>query len=280
MDVRAEEIKADLLSALESDQLVLPTLPEIALQVREAASDPDTDIKRLHDLLASDAALSARVVRVANSPLVRGHQKIEHLQAALSRLGVKYSCNLVVGLAMEQIFQATNELIDQRLREAWAVSTEVAAISTVLAQHFTNLEADKATLAGLTHQIGVLPVLSYLEENADRITVSAEDMDQIIAAISPDLGCRILRSWDFEDDLAQVPAEHQNYTRDSESIDYVDVVMVAWLQSQGEELEAGTVPERSQIPAFKKLGLATEEESLDMGPLVEEIDMAMSVLQQ
>ena len=117
MDGHTENIKTALLSAIEQDQLVLPTLPEIALQVREAAQDPNMDIGGLHDLLSSDAALSARVVRVANSPLVRGFQSIENLRSALSRLGITYSCNLVIGLAMEQMFQATNEVIDRRMRE-------------------------------------------------------------------------------------------------------------------------------------------------------------------
>jgi HD-like signal output (HDOD) protein len=42
-----EQIRADLLQAIENDAVVLPTLPEVALEIREAASDPDVNIAML-----------------------------------------------------------------------------------------------------------------------------------------------------------------------------------------------------------------------------------------
>lgn len=281
MTVDVEEVKNDLLEALEHDKLVLPTLPEIALQVREAANDPNTDISRLQDLIGNDAALSARVVRVANSPLVRGVQAIEHLQAALSRLGVTYSCNLVLGLAMEQMFQATNDGIDSRLREVWSRSAEVAAIANVLCQHYTTLEPDKATLAGLTQLIGVLPVLTYAEENEILLEeADAEQLDSIIEAIAPDLGVKILESWNFHPSLAHVPKDHLDYHRGSDQVDYIDIVVVARLQSYVYEAGCGRRISSREVPAVAKLGLEVDDsEDLELGLLIEEIDMAVESLQ-
>lgn len=280
MDVNAEDIKQELLSALEKDQLVLPTLPEIALKVREAANDPSTDIKGLHELVSSDAALSARVVRVANSPLVRGYQIIEHLQAALSRLGITYSCNLVMGLAMEQMFQATNEIIDEKLRQVWSRSAEVAAIANVLAQHYTNLEPDKATLAGLTHEIGVLPILTYAEEHEELLEPkNSPQLETIIKEIAPELGVRILQSWNFHPTLASVPTQHLNYARESTKTDYTDVVIVARLQSYGYEELGENSSLWPRIPACNKLGLEITEESMELTDIHEEIDMAAVALQ-
>lgn len=280
MEVSAQEIKQALLLAIEKDQLVLPTLPEIALQVREAAADPDTDIKKLQGLLQNDASLSARVVRVANSPLVRGYNSIENLPAALSRLGVTYSCNLAMGLAMEQMFQATNENIDTRLREVWSQSTEVAAIANVLAQHYTSLEPDQATLAGLTHQIGILPILTYAEEN-DELLLEANQthLDSIIAEISPTIGRRILQEWKFPETLVKVPVEHFDILRDSPQTDFADVVIVARLQSHGFGEMVTDIPEWDAIPAFAKLGLVGGEESLELDDYSEEIALAADVLQ-
>lgn len=280
MDVSAQDIKQALLHAIERDQLVLPTLPEIALQVREAAANPDTDIKKLQTLLQTDASLSARVVRVANSPLVRGYSPIDNLPAALSRLGVTYSCNLALGLAMEQMFQATNEVIDTRLREVWSQSTEVAAIANVLAQHYTKLEPDQATLAGLTHQIGILPILTYAEENDELLlNENQQELDRIIAEISPMIGERILHAWKFPEALASVPSQHLDLLRNSHQTDYADVVIVARLQSHGFDKVLSDVPEWDDIPAFAKLGLGSVEENLELDDYSEEIAMAAEVLQ-
>ncbi len=255
-------------------------MPEIALKVREAANDPGTDIKRLQELPGSDAVLPARVVRVANSPLVRGYQTIEHLQAALSRLGVNYSCNFVMGLAMEQLIQATNEIIDEELRGVWSRSSEVAAIANVLAQYYTEPEPDKATLAGLSHEIGVLPILTYAEEHDELLEPENSPMlDRIIKEIAPELGVRILQSWKFHPELAIVPAQHLNFRRNSSATDYVDVVIVARLQSYGfEEMDEG-VGGWQEIPACGKLGLEVSEESMELTGIHEEIDMAAIALQ-
>lgn len=280
MDATTEEVKSALLEAIENDQLVLPTLPEIALQVRDAANDPNTDIKRLNTLISNDAALSARVLRVANSPLVRGSQTIDNLPSALGRLGVSYSCNLVIGLAMEQMFQATNEVIDARMREVWSRSAEVAAIASVLAQHYTKLEADKATLARLTHLIGVLPILTYAEENEVLLDGgNSEQPDQLIADLSPMIGEKILATWKFPESLWVVPQEHLDLQRDSSVTDYVDVVIVARLQSYGYGSDDADTPHWQDIPAFAKLGLDMSEESIELDQLSEDISMAIQVLQ-
>jgi len=280
MSINVEEIRAALEQAIASDQLILPTLPEIGLQVQEAANDPETDIKKLKEILGSDAALTARIIKVANGPLVRGEQVINHLQAAISRLGVLYSCNLVMGLAMEQMFQATNEYIDERLREVWWRSTEVAAIATVLAQHYTRLAPDQATLAGLTHLIGVLPILTYLEEHDIPINESHEkELDSLISTLSPSIGEQILRTWNFPDELALVPLQHPDHLRHSEKVDLTDIVVVAKIQSYGLEGDENLDVDLGQIPAFAKLGLSPEGNAFDLGQHSEEFSQASGALQ-
>jgi len=97
---------------------------------------------------------------------MRSFQRIDTLSGAISRLGIAYSSNLATGLAMQQLFQATSEVIDERMRQIWQQSTEVAAIATVLARHYTRLKPDQASLAPLVDAIGVLPVLAYAEEHS------------------------------------------------------------------------------------------------------------------
>ena len=83
-----EKVRQEIISAIKNDQLVLPTLPEVALKVREVADDPNADIDKLVNVIGNDAAMSARLIRVANSPLLRASRPIEDLRAALMRLGI------------------------------------------------------------------------------------------------------------------------------------------------------------------------------------------------
>src|SRR5690349_5612322 len=98
MEQLVQEVRAELIDAISSNRIVLPTLPEVALKVREAVEDPRADATSISKVLSNDAALSARVVRVANSPLLRAAAPILDLRMAISRLGIQYTCNLVVGL--------------------------------------------------------------------------------------------------------------------------------------------------------------------------------------
>ena len=71
MDEVVEEVRRELVEAIRNNRIVLPTLPEVALKVRDAAEDPRTDSAGIARVLGNDAALSARLIRVANSPLLR-----------------------------------------------------------------------------------------------------------------------------------------------------------------------------------------------------------------
>ncbi|MDV2077338.1 MULTISPECIES: HDOD domain-containing protein [Marinobacter] len=277
MSTIAETIKNDLVDAIENDKLVLPTLPEAALQVREIAESDDSSIADLVKVISNDTALSARLIRVCNSPLFRGARAIENLNMAVSRLGMAYTSNLAMGLAMEQMFQATSDMIDKRLRATWQSSTEVAGICHVLAQHYTRLKPDQATLAGLVHLIGVLPILRYVEDQD--LQISSLMLDNVIEELHPRIGSLILKKWDFPTELQSVPEEYQNFQRQVPSADYADLVMVANLQRVAGSEHPWTELDWSTISAFDRLGLDPEIDMSEEEDLNAQMEAAMALLQ-
>lgn len=278
MSTLADKVQRELTRAIENDELILPTLPEVALQVREAAEDPDVSIIALSKVIGNDAALTARIIKVVNSPLLRTNREITDLQMAISRLGINYTCNLATGLAMEQMFQATTDVVDRKMREVWNKSTEVAAISHVLCRHYTRLLPDQATLAGLVHQIGILPILTYAEEHGELMADSIS-LNHVIDRIHPLLGEKILRAWDFREPIAIVPGQYSDFTRNSPTVDYVDIVQVATLQSYLGTNHPYTQLDWSRIPAFAKLGLDPSTLLQEDEDLSAAMDAAMSMLQ-
>jgi len=253
----AKQVKQEIITALENDELVLPTLPEVALQIREVAEDVTSSIGDLTAIISRDAALSARMVKVANSPLIRATVPVSDLNTAVSRLGIDLTSNLAMGLAMEQMFQATNDIIDKKMRACWSKSIEIAASSQVLAKHFTDLQSDMALLAGLTHQIGMLPILAFAEQN-DSLIQDGMALGKVIHVLHPSLGSYILKKWDFPEELVQVPKNYLKFERSPNSVDYADVVQVATLQSVAGTTHRYNELDWSQISAFDRLGLDPE----------------------
>ncbi len=277
MSTIVETITQDLAKAIEKDKLVLPTLPEAALQVREIAESDDSSISDLVKVISTDTALSARLIRVCNSPLFRGSRAIDNLNTAVSRLGMAYTSNLAMGLAMEQMFQATSDMIDRRLRTTWQTSTEVAGICHVLAQHYTRLKPDQATLAGLVHLIGVLPILRYVEDND--IEISGLMLDKVVDELHPRIGGMILKKWDFSPELQSVPQEYTNFLRQTDNADYADLVMVANLQLVAGTEHPWTEMDWKAVSAFERLGLDPNIDMSEEEDLNAEMEAAMALLQ-
>ncbi len=271
-----ETITSDLTQAIDNDKLVLPTLPEVALKVREIAEAEDSAIADLVKVISNDTALSARIIRVCNSPLFRGTRSIENLNMAVSRLGMTYTSSLAMGLAMEQMFQATSDMIDRRLRHTWQVSTEVAGICHVLAQHYTGLKADQATLAGLVHLIGVLPILRYVEDQD--LQISSIMLDNVIDQLHPKIGTMILKKWDFPKDLQNVPMEYANLTREVPAADYADLVLVANLQLVSGTDHPWNDVDLHTVSAFHRLGLDPNTDMSEEEDLNAQMEAAMSLL--
>jgi len=248
----------ELLTDLENGTLVLPTLPEVALRVRDVVDEPEATAADLAKIIITDAALSTRLLKVANSPLYRGRIVIDSVQMAVARLGQKIIRSLVTSLVMEQMFQATSRNLDKRLHDLWEHSTDVSAICQILSSSQVNIKADEAMLAGLIHEIGILPILMKADEKPELVKNTAA-LDAVIENIHPRIGAAILKSWKFPEALVTAVAEQQNLSRDSENgPDLADLVQVARLQSYMNTERALSNEELAAVPAFKKLGVDTE----------------------
>lgn len=275
MSTLSEKVAHAINDAIESDKLVLPTMPELALQVREVAENPDASVKQLANVIGSDAALTARIIKVANSALYRGAVEIQDLNMALMRLGMATTCTLATGLAMEQMFQATTDMVDKRLRQVWQTSSEIAGMCTVMCKHYTRLKPDQATLAGLVHKIGVLPILSYAEDHPSLLKDSFT-LDSIIKMTHPMIGVKILTAWEFPKEIQSVPLAHLNFSRKVAQADYADLVTVALLETHREQF--ADLDYRS-VTAFARLGIDPANSQSDQQDLTEAMTAAMGMLQ-
>lgn len=271
------DIAAELQKELENDTLILPTLPEVALRVRDAVDDEDASLTDINRIIATDAALSARLIQVANSPVMRSGRAIESIDMAVNWLGLKLVREMVISMVMEQMFQATSELTDRKLRQIWEHSTAVAAISHALATQFTDLSPQQALLAGLIHDIGVLPILKKVEERPDMLEDEAA-LTEIIQELHGPIGQTILKAWNFPDELVNVPVDHEYLARDSATVDYSDIVTVANLQSHMGTDHPLAHCDWQAVPAFAKLGLSPEVNVIEMEETAEDIEEAQRML--
>ena len=270
-----EVIQDDLSRALETDQLDLPVLPEVALAIRDATADPKTNATNLAAVISQDAGVAGQLIKVANSSMYRGAQEIEHLPMAISRIGLLNAANIATGLAMKQMFDSTSSEVEGILRDSWKRATDIAGFASVNAKFFTKLKPDQATLAGLTHNVGILPILKFAGEHP-KLLEDKNLLSKVIEKLHPTLGLQILEAWEFPQEIREVPAYYLRFDRNTEETTYSDVVQVAYLQRlKGTEHPHGQL-DCSKLPSFQKLGLDDVEELED--DLSEQMMAATEVL--
>ncbi len=255
MDV--DPLIAEILGDLKANRLQLPTLPQVAVKINDIIDNPNATAKRVAKVLGTDAALSARLIQTANSPMFRTSTPVENVQTAVTRMGMMMVRNLVTSFLVRQLFHTRYPALRQRITDLWNHSIQVAAISYVLALRLTDLKPDEAMLAGLIHDIGKLPIIAKAEDHP-ALAGDAATIDDLSTRLHPALGKLIAQAWNFAPEFVTAVAEHDNLQRRSPQLDLADIVTVANLHSyagRGKACNPHRDADWSDVPAFRKLGL-------------------------
>ncbi|MGE0372223.1 MAG: HDOD domain-containing protein [Gammaproteobacteria bacterium] len=255
--LRENPVYQAIRAELGADRLVVPSLPEIALRIKKAVESESANISKIARIVSADPAITAKLIKAANGPLYRGNVKIDNCQSAIVRLGMNTTKQLVISFTLRELFRLNNPELKRRMLDTWRHSTEVGAISMVLAKLTAHLEPEQALLAGLLHDIGVVPILCHVQSDG-ALPVDAAVLDQAIAELRGEVGAMILRRWGFHEALAQAAlmADEWNYDSGARA-GYADLVILAQLHSYMKAGKGADYPQMEQVPAFAKLAPET-----------------------
>lgn len=276
MSAKAEQFFEELQQAVEADKLFLPSLPEVALKIRDVVESEDATAQQIADTLSQDASLSAKLIRVANSSLYGFRNPIDDLQMAVTRLGLGLVRDLVISLAMKQIYQATSDVLDEQFRDIWNKALDIAAICRMLSTTVKGISPEQAFLAGLIHNIGALPILVMAEDDEDLFN-DAEALNDVISELQGPVGELILKSWNFPEHMREVVEQYHNFSYEHDGgVRFVDLVQVALLQ--GGYIAHQSPEDWSSVPAFGKIGIEAEVNVVDIEENREMIESAKQAL--
>jgi len=260
----ADEIQQDL----KENKVKLPTLPNIALEALIVVNDCDSSVADVAGIIDKDAAIAARLIRYANSPIYHGTAPVKTVKNAITRIGFDVVKNAILTMSMKDVFKTTHKAIEQRMERLWEHSVSVASKSAALAETFPHLNREEAMLAGLIHDVGAIPILMRACTYPELIA-KASHLDQVIAALHMPIGRIMLNLWKFDHGLIAVAANHDKQDRVSKSefVSYLDIVQVANILSyEGTNHPLSNI-DRKSVPAFKKIADA----GVDLGKDREQI---------
>jgi len=240
---------------LETNRFTLPSLPEIAIKVRQMVEEEHCNLDKISTVINADPAIAAKLIKAANSPIFRGESEVESAHNAVVRLGLNTIKQLVLGFTIRDLYRAPKPELKRLMVKAWANSMDVSAISSVIADMSPVFKREDALLVGLLHNVGIIGILSFAAIHPE-LFETEEELEQVIERLSGDIGGLILERWGFDDEYVAVSRECGNWSRDHDSdADLCDLVMIAKIHHQMGNKSLPAVPKFDQIPAFSKLQL-------------------------
>ena len=218
-----------LVEKIKQDALVLPTLPEIALKVREAADDPDINLNSMSDIIAQDPALSMGMMKVANSAILGRSVKVETVSQAVTRIGLRQIKSIATAMALEQVFVSENEIVAMYMKKSWQKTIDVASVAIALMTFYlkenkhSSLMLDTVTLAALIHNVGVLPILTEAENHPD-VFANPTFLQQAIIKLASDIGAEVTKAWGFSEEFTQLVKSWGDLTVLPSEAHYLDFI--------------------------------------------------------
>jgi HD-like signal output (HDOD) protein len=134
----------------------ISTLPHIAMRVLEVASNNESSVAQLRDIVETDAALSTRVIRCVNSAAFGLRHPITDLQRGISHLGFKQVRNLALTACVADLFQRNENIGAYQRTQLWRHLVSTAICARMIAVHRRMAQFEEAFLAGLLHDIGII----------------------------------------------------------------------------------------------------------------------------
>jgi len=248
----------------------LASMPSVALRISEMADDENYSAADIGKVIMQDPGLTARLLRIANSPLYGFSNEIDTVSRAVTVLGTKQVRDLVVATAAVHAFDGLpNELIT--MENFWRDSIACGLAARLLIGKQRLAQGESIFIACLLHDIGELVIFNKLPEQARQaldLTVAEMDglpLDQaeqkILGFDHSEVGGELIKQWRLPNSLYECVAFHHNPGAAIEFQYEVAVIHIANALAVMAELDCDDI-EDADVPPIDPL--AWEITGLDM----------------
>lgn len=184
----------------------LPALPTVALATHRETGKPDATASSVATLVATDPALTARVLRLANSAYYGNARQVAAVSDAILLLGMRGVRNLCLLAGTYPWLQGG--LAAYRLAPGALLSHSLAtAIGSRAVAERTSEDRDAAFTAGLLHDLGKVALAMWFKP-ADGVIGSRDDERRVLGFDHGQAGGELARRWNLPQSLVAAIACH------------------------------------------------------------------------
>ena len=197
------------LQDLFKEETNIPSLPEVFYRFREAVNDPDTSFYDMGEIIATDPGLTARLLKIVNSPFYGLSNKVETIPHAVSIVGSSQLNDLVISTCIIDRFKNISPKgLDMPLFWEHSIATGLSA--KIIAKQINIVNQDSIFVGGLLHDIGRLVLCLNAPEEFSEIFLEAQTEEKSLLEVEIKIlgfghdktGEELLRRW-------KLPKVHQ-----------------------------------------------------------------------
>lgn len=219
------------------ESFVIPTMPAIANKVTTMLQNPDVGLREIAAVVAQDAPLAAKVLKIANSSFYGLQERCISTAQAASILGTKVLRNVVLQAAVIRQFDHLKELgVD--LNQTWRHSILTAQACQFLVQKSGRpwpLSHDEAYVCGLLHDLGQIVLIDNLREFYVKFWKRAQDEklplhvveQQTLGFTHAEVGGRVAQRWNLPAPVMHAISYHHGPETEARRDGVVALILVA-----------------------------------------------------
>ena len=190
----------------------IPSMPGAAQKAFQLATDPNAEARDFMEVIESDEALSARIIKIANSVFFDRGQKSTTIEASVTVIGINELRCILNANALTDIFPSKHPYRSV----LWANDIATGLIARNLAQRLMPAKAEIAFLGGLMHDIGKLLLLQRSTDEYGRVLkivetegISFSDAEERRFPFThTEVGQLIAERWNFTPEITTIIRDH------------------------------------------------------------------------
>ncbi len=205
------------LEALLQSGKQLPSLPVLVIQVQKALANEMSGLRDIAQIIDRDPALTARLLRVANSAAFSRGDPVTNIGAAVGRLGMGHVRSLCLAVGVVRAFGDASHRLDHK--RYWQHSASVGMVSERLtseSKRYARVDGAEAYTAGLLHDVGLLILDQFfpeefagVQEETDGDLEARWRVEQARLGLDHGaVGGRLLERWQLPDAVRLAVAGH------------------------------------------------------------------------
>ena len=194
---------------------MLSTLPAVMAEIVRVCDDPNSSLSDLGDIIMHDPALTARMLKVVNSPFYGRMQEVSSIRQAVVTLGAARVKSLALSLSLYDLSTKIGSKIN--LKDFWRHSLNVSCVAEMIAVKVDPSMAEEAFICGCIHDIGMLVLDSLFPKEYGRVfqsTAAGEDIlraeQQLLEIDHATAGEMVARIWNFPPRYCETIAHHHD----------------------------------------------------------------------